>query len=77
MAAPHLGQSAVPTGTSTRQREQAGNRPTSFLLITDAGAQATGEGGATCPIRIEFVTRSSHDYRALVPGNGPVPEALG
>ena len=32
MAAPHLGHSAVPKGTSTRQREQAGNRPTSFLL---------------------------------------------
>jgi hypothetical protein len=32
MAAPHLGQSAVPKGTSTRQREQAGNRPTSFQL---------------------------------------------
>src|SRR5580704_15470995 len=31
MAAPHLGHSAVPTGTSTRQREHAGNGPTSFL----------------------------------------------
>ena len=32
MAAPHLGHSAVPTGTSTRQREHAGNGPISFLL---------------------------------------------
>ncbi len=32
MAAPHFGQSAVPKGTSIRQREHAGNRPTSFLL---------------------------------------------
>jgi hypothetical protein len=37
MAAPHCGQSAVPKGTSTRQREHAGNP---FLLpsVTDVGS---------------------------------------
>src|ERR1700733_13004770 len=41
MAAPHLGQSAVPGDTSTRQREQAGKSAISFLLSTDEEAQAT------------------------------------
>jgi hypothetical protein len=31
IAAPHLGQTAVPKGTSIRQREHAGTLPTSFL----------------------------------------------
>ena len=48
MAAPHLGHSAVPGGTSTRQREQAGNRSTSFLQ-SRTRAQATGAPGATLP----------------------------
>src|SRR5580700_3151649 len=38
MAAPHLGQSAVPGGTSTRQREQAGTRSNSFLRHGRAGS---------------------------------------
>jgi hypothetical protein len=49
MAAPHMGQSAVPKGTSTRHREQAGNRPTFFPAVSDAGAQATEEAVRLVP----------------------------
>ena len=73
MAAPHLGQSAVPTGTSTRQREQAGNRPTSFLLSRTA--QATGEWECDGPNRIEIATRSSHHCRTPVPAYRDTPRA--
>ena len=49
MAAPHLGQSAVPKGTSTRQREQAGKRPTSFLLSWTRHIRLQAKRVATCP----------------------------
>ena len=60
MAAPHLGQSAVPGDTSIRQREQAGKSATLLPAITDVSAQATAEGVTTCPgaspggIRLRF-----------------------
>src|ERR1700722_14494313 len=40
MAAPHLGQSAVPGDTSTKQREQAGKSATLLPALADASAQA-------------------------------------
>src|ERR1700689_1247026 len=45
MAAPHLGQSAVPGDTSIRQREQAGKSATLLPAVTDVSAQATSRGG--------------------------------
>src|SRR3984957_8898866 len=44
MAAPHLGHSAVPGDTSIRQREHAGNRPTSFCCDgrADSGYRSNG-----------------------------------
>jgi len=68
MAAPHLGQSAVPKGTSTRQREHAGNRPPSFLL-SRTPAQTTGEGRCDLFIRNEIATRSSHPLSRPCAGN--------
>jgi hypothetical protein len=38
MAAPHLGQRAVPGGTSTRQREQAGKSSALLPVVADASA---------------------------------------
>jgi hypothetical protein len=55
MAAPHLGQSAVPGGTSTRQREHAGNRPTSFCC--DGRADTGYRSNGVRPVRVEPVSR--------------------
>src|ERR1035441_6260631 len=49
MAAPHLGQRAVPGDTSTRQREQAGKLATLLPAVTDASAQATSRTGYDQP----------------------------
>jgi hypothetical protein len=45
MAAPHLGQRAVPGDTSIKQREQAGKSATVLPGVTDASAQAIGPTG--------------------------------
>jgi hypothetical protein len=45
MAAPHLGQRAVPGDTSTKQREHAGKSATFLPRVTDASAQAIGPTG--------------------------------
>jgi hypothetical protein len=49
MAAPHLGHRAVPGGTSTRQREHAGNRSTSFL---QSGTRGSGYRGPRVPLSL-------------------------
>src|SRR5580658_10400967 len=60
MAAPHFGQSAVPGGTSTRQREQAGNRPTSFLLSRTRRHRLQAEWDTPCPRGVRIATPLSH-----------------
>src|ERR1700722_10576310 len=47
MAAPHLGHSAVPGGTSTRQREQAGK---SAILFYRHGPSAQATSRARCDL---------------------------
>ena len=77
MAAPHLGQSAVPGGTSTRQREQAGNRPTSFCC--DGRADTGYRSNAMRPVArgVRIAARSRRRSRQCVlvqkrtQGNGP------
>src|SRR5476649_2377969 len=46
MAAPHLGQRAVPGDTSTRQREQAGRSATFLPCVTDASTQVTSRSAS-------------------------------
>ena len=53
MAAPHLGQSAVPGGTSTRQREQAGKSATLLRETRTRWSRLQAEPASTrpCPRR--------------------------
>jgi hypothetical protein len=69
MAAPHFGQSAVPKGTSTRQREHAGNRTTSFLLSRSSRLRLQAKRERLVP----FQVRAKPDSRPrLLAVEGPL-----
>src|ERR1700684_1199563 len=72
MAAPHFGHSAVPGGTSTRQREQAGNRPTSFLLSRTRRHRLQAEWDAPCPRGARIAAHSRHLRPHVRAGAGPL-----